>query len=290
MPSAFLGRVLIVGASGQLGNALARVFADCEPLTPSHSALDIEDFPALADAIERLRPALVLNAAAFHNVPLCEKHPDRAFAVNALAIDHLASLCARNGAFFAHVSTDYVFDGAKRAPYVEVDAAAPVNVYGVSKLAGEHLIARHGGRFLIVRTSGLYAFGDPSSLKGAPFIEKVLLQAERGEPLRIVDDLTFSPSYAPHVARAMRRLIEVGASGVVHVSDAGEVTWRDFAAFALEEAGMGASIEPIAATDVPVRRPRYSALSSAHAMRLGAEEMPDWRAGVRAYAALRSAR
>jgi dTDP-4-dehydrorhamnose reductase len=283
MPSALLDRVLIIGASGQLGSALARVFADCKPVMPSRAALDIEDADALADALQTFRPTLVLNAAAFHNVPLCEERTDRAFAVNALTVDRLAGLCARVGAFLTHVSTDYVFDGAKRAPYSEMDAPVPLNVYGASKLAGEHLIARHGERFLIVRTSALYAFGCPSSLKGVPFIEKIFRQVDRGERLRVVDDIIFSPSYAPHVAWAMRRLLEAGGSGVVHVSNAGETTWHGFASAALEEAGMVANIEPIAALDVPVRRPRYSAFALGRAMSLGVGEMPDWRVGLRAY-------
>jgi dTDP-4-dehydrorhamnose reductase len=274
--------VLILGAGGQLGSALASVFADRRPATPSRDLLDIENARAVQAAIETLRPAAAINASAFHNVPLCEEQPERAFAVNAEAPDRLAALCARAGSLLVHVSTDYVFSGEKQAPYVETDACVPLNAYGASKLAGERLIARRGGRYLLVRTSGLYGWGTRSSAKGLPFIEKILRAAERGEPLRVVDDITFSPSYAPHVARAVRALIEREATGVFHLSNAGACTWREFAAEALAQAGLRARIEGIPSVDVPVRRPRYSAFSLAKAKNAGVE-MPDWREGVRAY-------
>ncbi len=278
-----LERVLIVGGSGQLGSALATVFADREPLTPAHGEFDIECPETIEAALAAFRPTLLINTAAFHNVPLCEERTDRAFAVNALATDRLAALCARAGTFFVHVSTDYVFDGTKRTPYAESDATYPLNAYGASKLAGEHLLARHGDRWLIVRTSGLYAFAGPSSLKGLPFVEKILGQAESSAPLRVVDDVVFSPSYAPHVAVTIRELLESGASGIVHASNSGETSWHGFASAALELAGIRADIERTASSDVPVRRPRYSSLCLDRAVALGAAAPPSWRAGLEEY-------
>jgi len=254
-----------------------------------HGQVEIESPESVEAMLRAARPDVVINTAAFHNTERCEQEPERAFAVNALAVDRLAAACAAAGAALAHVSTDYVFDGASRTPYVESDSTAPLSVYGVSKLAGERLAQNRTERTFIFRTSALYAYRGPSSAKGLPFIERILQQAEAGKPLRVVDDITFSPSYAKHVAHAMREVVERGEYGVYHVTNSGHCTWYEFAAEILAVAGYGSVVERISSASGPatLRRPAFSALAHEHIAALALPPIPEWRAGVQAYIAER---
>jgi len=281
-------RVLVVGGSGQLGSALVDAYAGREVFAPSHRELDVEDGEGVRAYIAAHRPELVINCAAFHDVAACEQEPHRAFGVNAIAVDRLAAACAGAGATFATVSTDYVFDGALRRPYREDDGPAPLNVYGVSKAAGEMLVPRHGGRWVVVRTSGVYGPAGVSA-KGPILLERLRAQALRGETVRVVDDVTFSPSYAPHAARFVRDLLDAGATGIHHAAGSGACTWYEFARYAFERAGLG-TVEPVASADSAVRRPAYSALASTRAAALGVNLPPPWQAGVDAYLAARAER
>jgi dTDP-4-dehydrorhamnose reductase len=280
-----LDRVLIVGGAGQLGRYLQTSLAGGDLIAPARDALDLEDPDAVGAALGRFRPTLVVNAAAYHHVERCEERPERAFAVNALAVDRLASACALAGAALVTFSTDYVFDGEASEPYAETAPANPLNAYGASKLAGEHLTRRHGPRHFIVRTSGLYGSAN-SSAKGPTFIARILAQAEAGQPLRVVDDVTFSPSYAPDVAAGLRRIVDREAYGTYHLANAGATTWHAFAATALELAGVRADLSAVPSSAFPsvARRPRYSALRS-DAL---AAPLRDWREALADYVTSRA--
>jgi dTDP-4-dehydrorhamnose reductase len=279
-----LERVLVIGGSGQLGREIVAALDDHSVSAPAHADLDIEHGEAVLAALERVRPTLLINCAAYHHVDRCEAYPERAFAVNALAVDRVAAACALAGAAFLTFSTDYVFDGTARTPYREDDRANPLSAYGASKLAGEQLVRRHGERHFIVRTSGVYGrIG--SSVKGYTFIDRVLRQAEAGEMVRVVDDVTFSPSYAPHVAAAARVLVEREAFGTYHITDAGETTWHGFASEAFALRGLAVRPTPVSSSAFPMvaRRPRYSALAHEGIARAGLPVMPSWRDGLVEY-------
>jgi dTDP-4-dehydrorhamnose reductase len=284
MSADLLDRPLIIGARGQLGTDLTAVLADRAPVTPSRAQADLERPASLAETLERERPSIVISTAAYHNVDQCELHPDRAFAVNAIGVDALARACAERGIAFATVSTDYVFSGDAREPYDERDEPRPVNAYGVSKYAGELLARRHGSRWFIFRTAGLYGLAG-SADKGYTFVERVLTQAARGEAVRVVDDQTCSPSYTLHVARAMRAVIESCRFGLYHLTNAGACTWFDFAREAFAQAHIPADLQPIKLADFKsnVRRPVYSALAHGELSRAGLPDLPDWRAGLHEY-------
>jgi dTDP-4-dehydrorhamnose reductase len=284
-------RILLIGGSGQLGTALRAEFAGTEIAAPPHAAFDVaaDDPAALLDGA---RYDVAINCAAFHNVDVCEREPDPAFAANAVGVDRLARACAAHSVAFVTISTDYVFDGTATRPYVEADAPNPRTVYGVSKLAGELLARRSGPKHVIVRTSGLFGTVGTSS-KGYTLIDKVLGQAERGEPTRMVADMTFSPSYAPHVARAIRALIEAEAYGTHHVTNAGACTWFAFVQTAFAKAGLGgAQLEPVAYASFgnPVQRPMYSPLANATFAAHGIAPLPPWEAALDEYLAVRAAR
>jgi dTDP-4-dehydrorhamnose reductase len=285
--------ILIVGASGQLGSALADEAArrDLAVLAPPHAELDLLESAGVRAYLDAHRPTTVINCAAFHNVEQCEKTPAPAFAANSLAVDALAHACLQTGVACATVSTDYVFDGTAGRPYDERDAPNPLSAYGTSKLAGELLVRRHGPRHFIFRTSGVYGKSGTSN-KGYTFIERVLVQAERGEPLRIVDDMTFSPSYAPHVARVMLDAIEREAFGTHHVAGGGATTWYAFAMRAFAASGLTPAVEsvPSAAFPSSVRRPLASALVSVTLPATGIAPAPAWEAGLADFLAERATR
>jgi dTDP-4-dehydrorhamnose reductase len=283
--------IVIIGASGQLGGALVAAYAGRALLTPAHSDLDIENRDAVLAYLERERPLALINCAAFHNVDICEREPERAFAVNALAVDRLAQACTQSDTFFATISTDYVFDGTASRPYAENDATNPGSAYGASKLAGELLVRRHRAEHFIFRASGVYSASGTSN-KGYTFIERVLQQAERGEPLRIVDNMTFSPTYAPHAANAIRDAIDARAFGTHHVANAGATTWYAFAATAFTRAGLTPSLEAIAYDGFgsSVKRPLYSPLVNTTFAPAGVAPLPPWEAGLEEYLAGRARR
>jgi dTDP-4-dehydrorhamnose reductase len=278
-------RVLVIGASGQLGSALVEAYADRTVLAPPHSELAVEDAASVGAFLDRHRPELVFNCAAFHDVERCEREPEVAFAINAIAVDRLAGACAAREIAFATVSTDYVFDGAAQRPYRAEDAPAPLNAYGASKAAGELLARRHGGRSIVFRTSGVYGPAGVSA-KGPILLERLRAQALRGEPVRVVDDVVFSPSYAPHVAHVMREMIDAGASGIQHAAGGGACSWYEFIRYGFARLGLD-GVEPTASSGSGVRRPAYSALESS-AARFGVAPAPPWQAGLDAYVARRA--
>jgi len=282
--------VVIVGASGQLGHELTSVLADKRLHSLTHEEIEIQDEASVQKSVIGLKPSLLINTAAFHNVERCEQKLKQAFAVNAFAVDSLSSACSAAGSVFAHISTDYVFDGLKRGPYVEVDWPNPLNVYAMSKLAGEFLIRRHNGKHYIIRTSGLYGIVGSRS-KGYTFIDNILKQAEAGKPIRVVDDMFFSPSYTLHVAQAIRRIIENAPFGIYHVAGSGYCSWYEFAKTALEWSNIDADIAPIKYADFQsnVKRPMFSALENRAMKEAGLPDLPHWKDGLRAYLTERAA-
>jgi dTDP-4-dehydrorhamnose reductase len=281
-------RIVIIGASGQLGFDLMRAFADLGPIGVDHVTVDIERIDTISGMIARFKPTLVINTAAFHNVEHCEIHTDRAFAVNSVAIDSLAAQCEVSGIPLVHVSTDYIFDGLASEAYAEEAPANPINAYGISKLAGELLIRRRTERHFIVRTSGLYGLRG-SSTKGYTFVERMLSQASAGQKLSVVDDMTFSPSFTLHVAEAIRAIVERGTFGTFHVTNTGQCTWYEFALEIFRQAGLAPDVTAVATEAFPsqARRPKFSPLRNAAIARLGLPPLPGWKEGIADYLAER---
>jgi dTDP-4-dehydrorhamnose reductase len=257
-------RTLITGAGGQLGRALAHAFAADELLALDRAGWDVtHEAPGLP-----WTPDLVLHAAAWTDVDGAEDDPQGAAAANVGGTAHVAAL----GAPVVAYSTDYVFDGAKGAPYVESDAPSPLSSYGRSKLHGE---AAAGAQAWIVRSSWLFAE------TGHNFVRTMLrLGAERDE-VAVVDDQRGCPTYAGHLAEATRQLVERGAAfGVWHLAAAGDCTWAEFAEAIFDEAGIACRVRRITSTEfgAKARRPAVAILRSEK----GAPELPHWREGLRA--------
>jgi dTDP-4-dehydrorhamnose reductase len=289
--SAAMKRILLIGGSGQVGTALQAELAGHDVSAPAHASFDLvtgEPASLLAGA----HYDVAINCAAFHNVDICEREPEKAIATNTLAVDRFARACAARDVAFMTISTDYIFDGTAPRPYREYDAPGPRTAYGVSKLAGEYLTRRSGPKHYVVRSSGVFGTVGTSS-KGYTLIDKVLAQAERSEPTRMVADMTFSPSYAPHVARAIRALIEAEAYGVHHVTNAGACTWFEFVQTAFAKAGLAdAKLEPVAYASFnnPVQRPMYSPLANTTFAQFGITELPRWDVALDEFLAARAQR
>jgi len=216
-----VSRTVLIGANGQLGTDLAAVLAGPDLVALTRRDLDVTDPAAVERVLVALAPAVVVNTAAFHRVDDIEADPHLALAVNGAAVHHLARRCARQGARLVHFSTDYVFGGAGDGPFAEDAPPAPVNAYGVSKLAGEQLVRNADPRHLVVRTSGLYGVAGAGG-KGGNFVETMLRLAREGKPIRVVDDQVLGPTYTADLADAVGRLLAADPpGGTYHLTNAG---------------------------------------------------------------------
>jgi dTDP-4-dehydrorhamnose reductase len=247
---------LILGAGGMLARGLAALRPHATPLGVAE--LDITDVAALARAIVP-GVSVVWNAAADTRVDLCESDTGH-LAVNDVAVGEVARLCRQAGALLVHVSTDYVFDGRPGRPWREDDPVDPVNAYGRGKLGGERRALASGAEVLVVRTSWVFAPG------GVNFVDTILGLAETGRAeLRVVDDQRGRPTYAPDLARALVKLVDSGARGLVHFANSGETTWYGLAREVLARAGFGGvRILPCASDEFPrpAARPANSVLDT----------------------------
>jgi dTDP-4-dehydrorhamnose reductase len=251
-------RVVITGAGGQLGSALAEAFPEAD--ARDRASFDIEDPPELG-----YRPELILHAAAWTNVDGAESTPAEAVRVNVRGTRNVVSL----GAPVLYYSTDYVFDGRKGEPYLESDEPNPLSVYGRTKLEGERLV-RDGW---VVRSSWLFGWTSRN------FVKTMLAVGEKQDEVAVVDDQCGSPTYVGHLAGATRAVLDL-PYGTYHVAAEGEATWAEFAEAIFEEAGIDCYVRRITTAEYPrdAERPAYSVLRSER----GAPRLPHWREGLRA--------
>ncbi len=280
-------KIAVLGATGQLGtDCVAALRASGhEVLALAHEDADIADAEAVGRALGSFAPDAVVNAAAFHNVDRCEREPERAFLVNAVAPRGLARLSNDLGFRLVHISTDYVFDGTKGAPYVESDEPRPINVYGNSKLSGELFVRAIARRHCVVRVSAIYGLNPCRAKGGANFVTTMLrLAREKGEA-RVVDDEFVSPTWTADIARQLPALLTRDDNGVVHAASRGACSWHDFARAIFDISRTPARLERAASSDFPARtpRPRFSALDNARLRGWGIDLMPPWRAALERY-------
>ncbi len=282
-------RFLVLGATGQLGGALCELAAKqpyWEVRGLSHADLEIRDATAVRGAIAAFRPWVVLNATAWNHVEAAEADPGSAFSVNAAAVAVLARVCRETHAFFVHFSTDYVFDGRLARPYREDDSTGPVNLYGLSKLAGEEAIRLITPRHCIFRTCGLY--GGRRSPRAKPnFVEAILARAARGEPLKVRSDLVCTPTSAPELAEKVLQALQMELVGTFHATNRGHCTWHEFAAEIVRSRGLRAEVTPIAGDEnrEGARRPAWSVLDPAALAAAGVRPMSPWQEALAAHLA-----
>jgi dTDP-4-dehydrorhamnose reductase len=281
-------KILVTGALGQLGAELcSQLGGDAIPI--DIDTLDLTNGPAVRKALAEMAPTAVINCAAYTQVDKAESEPDLCRAVNATAVEHLAEACGRLDCPLVQISTDYVFGdpAAPRRPHLESDATLPQGVYARTKYEGELAAARHA-KHLIVRTCGLYA--QPSHQRAQNFVKTILRLAQSRDHLRVVADQHCTPSYVPHVAKAVLFLLDAGQRsaapwGVYHVTNGGATTWHAVASEIVRLAGLKTTVEAITTAEypLPAPRPAYSVLDTTAYHRLGGPAMPSWDAALAEY-------
>ncbi len=279
-------RILLIGATGQLGSDLIKSNPGADIIAPARSELDVTRSDAILAAVRDARPDWVINTAAFHNVPLCEEEPEHAFRVNCVAIRDLAQACSRHNARLMTFSTDYVFGGEKGTPYREDDRPSPLQIYGLTKLAGEQAaLASAPERAIIVRTCGLYGQSGAIS-KGGNFVDKRVAEGRRGLPQVMSSDQTVCPTSTYDLSKAVFALIANFrlCPGIYHLVNEGECTWFEFTKVIYEYLGIGAELQPVdrQGHSGSMRRPLYSVLANTRASALGVT-LPTWQDALKRY-------
>ena len=288
-------KILLLGKSGQVGNALMPLLTRLAQSTEAgalvalgRADVDLSDAAALAQAVQQVQPALIVNAAAHTAVDRAETEPDIAFAINARAPGVLAQQAANLNALLVHYSTDYVFDGSQQTPYRESDPTHPLGVYGQSKLAGEQAVQASGCRHLLLRTSWVY------DNTGRNFLTTMLRLAKQHGKLRVVGDQHGSPTSAAMIAETSLRLIRsmlnqpAMEGGLYHLTAQGQTTWHGFAQAIMRKAALDVPIEAITTADypTPARRPAYSVLDCSKLQSEFNYRLPDWQQALDALPAL----
>jgi dTDP-4-dehydrorhamnose reductase len=283
--------ILVIGETGQVARSLVQEAGrrGVELLAAGRPTVDLQDAASIVAALDRVKPSLVVNAAAYTAVDKAETEPELAFAANGDGVGHLGFECARRDIPVVHLSTDYVFDGAKPSAYVETDPVAPINVYGQSKLAGETKLRETHAKHIIIRTAWVY------SPFGANFLKTMLRVGSSRPEVSVVNDQRGNPTYAPHLAEAILAIAErlqkhdnAGLWGTYHAAGAGDATWYEFAA-TIFDAGrrlglpLGSAV-PITTEQypTPAKRPANSRLDCSLLQQRFGVQLPDWRLGTRA--------
>jgi dTDP-4-dehydrorhamnose reductase len=275
----------VLGAAGQLGSDLCpRLPGEVVPL--SRAEIDLTWHEVVPEALAGLRLDVLINCAAYNFVDRAEAEPEAAFAVNAWGVRALARACRRAGVRLVHFSSDYVFglDAERTTPLSEDDPPGPVNVYGLSKLAGEYLARAECPGALVIRTCGLYGTRG-SGGKGGNFVETMLRLAREGKPIRVVNDQRLTPSYAVDVAAATVSLMGARAEGLHHVTNAGDCTWYEFAREIFERSALKPNLTSTTSAELgaAARRPAYSVLGSVKLGSPGLQPLRAWADALGAY-------
>ena len=281
-------KIVILGAGGRLGAALVREYRDKFDVAGfNHTQLDLSDLGAVREKLLKASFDVLINAAGFTKVDLCETQPERAFLINAEAPRVVAEICDEKNARLIHFSTDYVFDGDKREPYTEEDEANPISVYGESKLAGESNVLAVQYQNLVVRVSWVFGPDRPS------FIDAMVQQAQKNDEVDAVADKFSTPTYTLDVAAMLPQFFDGNVSGgILHFANAGQCSWREYAQWAVDcchDAGLPLKAKTIGARKLRdmaswiARRPVYSVLSTAKYTSLTGVSPRTWREAVSDY-------
>jgi len=275
-------KILVTGSRGMLAHDLILILREAhEVFAFSRETLDITRRGQVYNAIKETEPDLVINCAAYTAVDRAEEDREKAFLINGIGVQNLALVCSDSTIPLCHISTDYVFDGKKAAPYTPFDSTNPLNVYGESKLAGEKYIQWIMNRFYIVRTSWLYGRA------GNNFVETVIRLAKEQPVIRVVNDQIGSPTSTVTLAHAIKRLIETGACGIYHYTDdTGKgISWYDFAREVVGILGLNTEVVPITSEEFPrpAKRPGYSVLDTGLFSMVTGHSAISWKDALKDY-------
>jgi dTDP-4-dehydrorhamnose reductase len=282
-------KIAVVGADGQLGVDVVSAFSrnGDEVSSLTHADIELSDIDSVSNRLKDLRPNIVVNTAAMHHVENCEREPQKAFTVNGLGARNLALVACELDAMLFHVSTDYVFDGAKQSPYEETDAPRPLNVYGNTKLSGEHFVRGACERHFVLRTSAIYGKSPCRAKGGLNFVELMLkLARERGK-VRVVDSEFVTPTRTTEIARQIVALSRSDSYGLYHATAEGSCSWHAFAAEIFKLTNTKVTLEIAGPNEFPAKvpRPMYSVLENGALKSRGLNVFKPWQDGLREYLA-----
>ena len=275
-------KIAIIGGNGQLGSDLTDVLSQKHDVTAlQHSDIEVTDIDNVRNVMTALQPDVIINTSAYHNVPLCEQNPDMAFAINGRGALNLAKVSTDINARLVHFSTDYVFDGAKNQPYVETDYCNPLNVYGVTKAAGESFVLNYAAKPYVVRVSGIYG-KIPCRAKGGNFITTMIKLSKEKPEVRVVNDEILTPTPTSEIAKTTALLLEKDAFGLYHMTCEGQCSWYEFAKAIWEHLKLTTPLYPASVKDFPltVKRPFYSVLENTQLKKISIPNMPEWKQGL----------
>ena len=281
-------KILLIGKYGQLGSEIMK---DAPPsgfkiIGFEKDELDVTNNLQIEEKLEQVKPDILINTSAYLVVPKCEEHPAEAMKVNFLAVRNLAQFCKKRKIIFVTYSTDYVFDGGKGSPYQEDDIPNPLQMYGLSKLAGEYaaLNLYSEGTF-IIRTCGLYGGKAGSPGKKGNFVLNIMEEARNKEIIEVSSEQIISPTYAGDLSKANIKLLKKKAApGIYHLVNEGFCSWADFAKEIFKLAGIKTKVVPVdrGGESGGVRRPKFSVLENTKTKALGVE-LPSWQEGLKSY-------
>jgi dTDP-4-dehydrorhamnose reductase len=280
-------KVAVLGANGQLGSDVCAAFQrngdEVDALT--HADLELTSAQSVNAALTVSMPAFIVNTAAMHHVDKCEADPAAAFQANGIGAKHVAEWAKRADAAVAYVSTDYVFDGKKNAPYLETDAAAPLNAYGITKLAGEHFTAAIAPRHFLLRVSAIYGHQPCRAKGGLNFVELMLKLSRERDELRVVDDEFVTPTPPAQIAAQLVALSRSNRYGLYHGTAEGRCSWYEFASEIFQVTGTHVRLEKARPGEFPAKvpRPKYSVLENGALKAAGLNVFTDWRDGLNGY-------
>jgi len=268
-------KILIAGNKGQLAREIARAAGarGHEVHGFDMDELSIADFGAVSRKLSNVQPDLLINCAAFNDVDGAEERWEEAFLANGIGVKNLALAATNNNAVFVHYGTDFVFDGEATKPYTIADLANPISMYGQSKLLGEELLAAHGSRYYMIRTSWLFGDGVFS------FPLKVAEWAGKTQTIKMVDDQVSCPTYTADLAEATMKLVETGSFGLYHVTNSGYCSKYEWAKFILQCLGWKGTLLPAKSADfkTAARRPAFSAMDNFPLAQTIGSAMPTWQ-------------
>jgi dTDP-4-dehydrorhamnose reductase len=276
-------KIAVIGSTGQLGTDLVKTLgATHEVIGLTHNDLEVADYDSCL-ILKKHQPDMVINTAAFHKTDQCEEEPLKTFSVNALGARNVAMITKEIDTTAIFISTDYVFDGSKKEPYTEDDVPAPINTYGISKLAAEHF-TRQNAKHYIIRIASVFGKAGASG-KGGNFVETMITKAKKNDPITVIDDMWMSPTYTKDASSIIKEIAEKQLPyGVYHATNRGYCSWYQFAEQIFQFTGLTPELTSIKTEQLTMKakRPQFSALKSIKLTNYNIE-VPTWQQALREY-------
>ena len=271
-------RVLITGGKGQLGSDITKIFKskNLEVFSFSSKQLDITNISALHKITEEINPDILINCAAYTKVDDCETNMEKAFSVNAIGAKNCAIVAEKFNKTLFHISTDYIFNGNQKKPYIEYDSPAPLSIYAKSKFFGEQLVKEHCNKFFILRVAGVYG------INGENFVKTIVNLAKSREELKVVNDQITTPTYTYEIANQILHILDSNEFGTYHCTCEGECSWYEFANHIISALNINCKIIPCSTDEFPrpAKRPSYSVLENFNLKLIKLNIMQNWQNAI----------